>query len=142
MVKKNNSVLYGSLAGLGIIGFYLTVISIFQSFEIALFSLRNLWYWIFPLAAGFGTQIGLYTSIRHTAALNAEVATTGTFSAGSMVACCSHYVLSLIPIAGATALGIFLLEYQEFLFGIGILANIFGIGIMLKHKKRLKGGKC
>ena len=107
-------------------------------------SLSGLWYWLIPLSAGFGAQVGLYTSIRRTAALNAEAAATGTFSAGSMFVCCSHYALNLIPVAGAASLGVFLLEYQEVFFGIGILANILGITIMINHKtkmKLLKGGK-
>src|SRR3990167_6351225 len=98
MVKKNNSILYGILAGTGLLFFYITVVSFFQGIEFAFLNLRSLWYLVFPLAIGFGTQIGLYTSIKHTAALTGTVAGTGGVSVGSMVACCSHFLLNLIPI--------------------------------------------
>ncbi len=142
---RNNSVLYGLLAGIGLLVFYLTVVSIFQGIEFAFLNLRSLWYLIFPLVAGFGIQIGLYTSIKHTAALTGTVAGTGGISAGSMVACCSHFLLNLIPIVGISGLAVFLTAYQKWFLGIGILSNLIGIGLMIKHKnkmKNLKGDMC
>src|SRR3989304_448346 len=135
MVKKNNSVLYGILAGIGLLAFYLTVVSFFQSVEFAFLNLRSLWYLVFPLAAGFGTQIGLYSSIKHTAAMTGTVAGTGGVSAGSMVACCSHFLLNVIPIVGLSGIAVFLAVYQKEFLGIGILSNILGIGIMINHKR-------
>ena len=140
MVKKDNSILYGILAGLGLLTFYLTVVSIFQGTEFAFLNLRSLWYLIFPLAAGFGTQIGLYFSIKHTAALTGTVAGTGAVSAGSMVACCSHFLLNVIPIVGLSGIALFLAQYQKEFLGIGVLSNIVGIGIMLNHRRKMKGG--
>ncbi|MEK6840651.1 MAG: hypothetical protein AABX79_01730 [Nanoarchaeota archaeon] len=138
MVKRDNSILYGILAGLGLLLFYLAVVSFFQGIEFAFLNLRSLWYFIFPLAAGFGTQIGLYASIRHTAAMTGIVAGTGGVSAGSMVACCSHFLLNIIPIAGLSGIALVLSAYQKELLGIGILSNIIGIGIMLNHKNKMK----
>lgn len=139
-MKKNNSVLYGLLAGLGLLAFYLTVVSIFQGTEFAFLNLRSLWYLIFPLSIGFGTQIGLYTSIKHPAALTGTVAGTGGVSAGSMIACCSHFLLNAIPLVGFSGIAIFLAAYQKEFLGIGVLANIVGIGIMLNHRRKMKGG--
>ncbi|MEK6830380.1 MAG: hypothetical protein AABY15_09775 [Nanoarchaeota archaeon] len=137
-MKRDNSVLYGILAGLGLLVFYLTVVSFFQGVDFAFLNLRSLWYLIFPLAIGFGTQIGLYTSIKHTASMTGTVAGTGSVSAGSMVACCSHFLLNLIPIVGFSGVAVFLSAYQKEFLGIGILSNIIGIGILLKHKRKMK----
>jgi len=143
MVKdKSNAILYGILAGLGLLVFYLAVISFFQGVELAFLNLRNLWYLIFPLAIGFGTQIGLYFSIKHTAALTGTVAGTGGVSAGSMVACCSHFLLNVIPFAGAAGLATILMSYQKWFLGIGILSSAMGIGIMIRHKRKMKRGLC
>src|SRR3989304_10560060 len=145
MVKKNNSVLYGILAGIGLLAFYLTVVSFFQSVEFAFLNLRSLWYLVFPLAAGFGTQIGLYTSIKHTAALTGQVAGTGGVSAGSMVACCSHFLFNIIPFLGLSGVAIILMKYQSAFLSVGIISNVIGISLMLKHKRKmrpLKGGNC
>lgn len=142
MVKKDNSILYGILGGLGLLIFYLAVVSIFQGIGFAFLNLRSLWYLIFPLAAGFGTQIGLYTSIKHTAALTGTVAGTGGVSAGSMVACCSHFLLNVIPIVGLSGIAVFLAAYQKEFLGIGIISNLIGIGIMINHKNKMKKGIC
>lgn len=139
---KNNSILYGLLAGIGLLLFYLAVVSIFQGISFAFLSLRSFWYLIFPLAAGFGTQIGLYSSIRHTALLTGQVAGTGGVSAGSMVACCSHFLLNIIPFIGFSAIAATLMKYQPWFLSAGILSNVIGIGIMIRHKNKMKGGSC
>ena len=138
--KKSNAVLYGLLAGLGLLIFYLSVVSIFQGIEFAFLNLRSLWYLILPLTIGFGIQIGLYFSIKHTAQLTGTVAGTGTISGGSMIACCSHFLLQIIPLAGASVLATFLARYQKWFLVIGIISNIIGIIIMLRHKKKMKEG--
>lgn len=140
--KKNNAIFYGILSGAGILFFYIAVLTIFQGFNFALSEFRNLWYWILPLATGFGTQIGLYTSILHTATLNAEIATSGGVSGGSMIACCSHFALNVIPILGFSGLATFLMSYQKWFFALGILSNLVGITILLNHKNKMKGGNC
>ena len=139
---KDNSILYGVLAGIGLLVFYLAVVSFFQGVDFAFLNLRSLWYLVFPLAAGFGTQIGLYTSIKHTATMTGTVAGTGSVSAGSMVACCSHFLFNFIPIVGFSGIALFLAQYQKEFLGIGVLANIVGIGIMLNHKRKMKEGLC
>src|SRR3989344_2519041 len=136
--KKDNSIFYGILAGAGILFFYIGVLTIFQSFDFAISEFRNLWFWIIPLAIGFGIQIGLYNSILHTATINTEIATSGGVSGGSMVACCSHFALNAIPILGFSGLATFLMTYQKLFFGLGILSNITGIAILTNHRKKMK----
>ncbi len=144
--KGSNSVLYGLIAGTLLIVFYLVLVSFFQGVDFAFLSFRSLWYLMFPLAAGFGIQIGLYSSIKHDAQVTGAVAGTGGISGGSMVACCSHFLLNIIPIAGASGLAVFLMNYQKWFLGFGILANVLGIGLMVRHKRKmknnLKGGSC
>ncbi len=142
MVKKDNSILYGLLAGFGLLIFYLSVLSIFQGIEFAFLNLRNLWYFIFPLAIGFGIQIGLYFSIKHTAIINGVAGGTGGIAGGSMIACCSHFLLNLIPIVGISGLSMILMSYQKWFLGVGIIANIFGIIFMLNHRNKMKKGVC
>ncbi len=137
--KKNNSVLYGLLAGLGLLIFYLGVLSLFQGVEFAFLNLKSLWYLIFPLAIGFGIQIGLFFSIKHTAALTGTVAGTGAVSGGSMIACCSHFLLNMIPFLGISGLAVFLMKYQSVFLGVGILSNVFGITLMIRHRNKMKG---
>lgn len=149
--QKSNAVFYGILSGVGILFFYILVLTIFQGADFALLNFRKLWYWVIPLATGFGIQIGLYSSIIHTATINAEIATSGGVSGGSMVACCTHFILNAIPILGLSGLATFLMAYQKWFFALGIASNILGVFILVKHKRTMgnhrflkntmKGGK-
>ena len=97
------------------------------------------------MSIGFGTQIGLYTSIKYNATIKAGAATSGTISGGSMVACCSHYLLSIIPIIGITGLSAFtsfLMTYQKAFFSIGLVSSAVGIAFMFHHKRKMKGDSC
>jgi len=141
-MRNTNAILYGFLAGIGLLAFYILIVSLFQDLELAFLNLRILWYLIFPLVIGFGIQVGLYFSIRHDAYTTTSVATSGGVSAGSMIACCSHFILNLIPLAGFSALSLFLVKYQKSFLEFGIIANVLGIIFLLNHKKKMKGGKC
>src|SRR3989344_6002582 len=110
------ALVYGILAGAGILAIYMSVLTIFQSYGFALSEFKRLWLWLIPLAIGFGAQIGLYSSIKHDVAIKAGAATSGTISGGSMIACCSHYLLNIIPligIASLTGFTSFLMAYQK-----------------------------
>src|SRR3989344_7487090 len=124
-IKK--SIVYGILSGLGILLFFLAILTTFKGYGIAVYEFKRLWYWLVPLAIGFGTQIGLYLSIKHDAVINSGVKASSTLSGGSMLVCCSHYLLSIIPIIGVTALTEFLMSYQKAFFSIGIVSSIAGI---------------
>ena len=138
---RNNSVLYGVLSGIGLLLFSLIIVSTFQGIEFAFLNLRSMWYLIFPLAIGFGVQIGLYTAIKHTAQITGTVAATGAISGGSMVACCSHFLLQVIPLIGISGLAVTLTKYQARFLAIGILSNIIGITLLIRHKNKMKGVK-
>lgn len=140
MNKKSKSILYGTLAAIAIIMFYILVLTFFAGFGFALSNLKSLWFWILPLSAGFGTQIGLYTSIKHSSEVSAVAVSTGTVSGGSMVACCSHFLLNIIPIVGFSGISAFLMTYQKWFFGLGIISNIIGIAFLLNHRNKMKGG--
>ena len=127
----------GVLAGIGIFAFYILVLTFFESYGFAMYEFKRLWFWLLPLAIGFGTQIGLYVSIRHDAILNRGIGASGTVSGGSMLVCCSHYLLSMLPIIGFSGLTIFLMTYQKAFFSIGIVSSVIGIILMLRHKKNM-----
>ena len=141
MEIKIKSFIYGILSALGILAFYMSVLTIFQGYGFAVYEFKSLWYWLVPLAIGFGTQIGLYSSIKHDATINGGMAASGTISGGSMAVCCIHYLFSMIPIIGVTGLSVFasfLMTYQKAFFSIGILSSIVGIILMVRHKNKME----
>lgn len=141
MEINGKSLAYGILSGIGILALYILILTMFQSYGFAIYEFKRLWVWLVPLSAGFGAQIGLYNSIKHDATIKAGVSTSGTISGGSMLVCCSHYLLSIIPIIGITGLStltLFLMAYQKAFFSIGIASSILGITLMLRHKMKIK----
>jgi len=153
MDNKEKSILWGLIASVSLLLFFILIVGAFQGIEFAFLNLRSLWYLIFPLIMGFGYQIYLFNSIRYMALTSGVgmVAGTGTISAGSMIACCSHFLLNMIPIVGASGLALFLTKYQSWFLVVGIISNSVGIISMLRHKKGMmrsmkfnkeKGGKA
>ncbi len=63
---------------------------------------------------------------------------TGGISAGSMIACCSHFLLSAIPFIGLSGIAAFLSAYQKWFLVLGIISNIVGISVMIRHRNRMK----
>lgn len=137
-VKTKNEKLIGAAAGLILLVFYFTFLSLLNSFSHALSEFSRLWYWVLLLAVGFGLQVGLYTFVREairqkqTKGATGAVVASGTLSTGSMIACCLHHLTDVLPILGLAAATVFLLKYQTLFILIGVLSNLIGIAIMME----------
>ncbi|MDO8740745.1 MAG: hypothetical protein Q7J54_04220 [Candidatus Woesearchaeota archaeon] len=99
------------------------------------------------LIGGFGFQISLFTYLRHKSAIGCTTTVaSGGLSTTSMILCCSHYLVNILPFIGVSALAS-LSGYTVWFILIGILSNAAGIAIMLykskgeKNKIRLKKRK-
>jgi Cu+-exporting ATPase len=99
------------------------------SFTVNQFS--EFWYYIVPLAAGFGIQVALYMRLRQVVSRAKDtgtlVAASGTTSTAAMVSCCAHYLANVAPVLGATGLVAFAAQYQVELFWVGLAFNAAGI---------------
>ena len=121
----------GPLAALALLGLYLGLITLAQGWDHALEQFDiDLWF-VLALAAGFGTQVGLFTYLRalHARMAGGEVgmaASTGT-STAAMLACCAHHVSDVLPILGVSGAAVFLGAYQTPLLWVGIVMNLAGI---------------
>ncbi|MBI4441193.1 hypothetical protein HY639_03425 [Candidatus Woesearchaeota archaeon] len=122
---------WGAFAGALLFLFYVGILTSFNSFDHALEQLHSTWYYIVPLIIGFGTQVALYMHLRRAKCASASVATSGGASAGSMVACCAHHAIDVLPFFSASV-GLFIVQYQPFLMMLGVLSNIMGISFMLR----------
>ncbi|MDP3987546.1 MAG: hypothetical protein Q8P80_00175 [Candidatus Levybacteria bacterium] len=133
MIKK--SVLFGMLGGLGLLGFYFVILTLVSGWSFTLEQFDDNWYYVIALSAGFGVQIGLYTYLRQAHHKNSSgkvVAASGTTSTVAMIACCSHYLVNVLPIIGITGFVTIVSQYQTQLFWVGIAANLLGIGYMVR----------
>lgn len=125
---------FGLLATLGLLAFYLGVISLAQGWAHALQQLADDRWFVGTIATGFGAQVGLFTYLRglHAqAAAGGVAASTGT-STAAMLACCAHHLADVLPIIGLSGAAIFLNAYRTPLLWLGIVMNLAGVVYLLR----------
>jgi copper chaperone CopZ len=131
----------GAAAAIAVVGFYLGLITLVSDWYNARMQFEEYRWWILALAAGLGVQATLYAFLRirlngkNVKSAKSSLAASGGMSTASMAACCAHYLVAFLPALGlpflsAAAAG--LAEYQTQLFLLGVLSNLFGIGVMLR----------
>ena len=94
------------------------------------------------LIGGFGLQVGLFTYFNSLNAISCSTTVaSGGISGVSMILCCSHYLLNILPFLGAL-IGISALtalsKYTVYFLLIGIISNLVGIGIMLNQSNKFR----
>lgn len=104
------------------------------------------WPFVAALAAGFGTQVGLYAYLRGltrgpSAAASASTGVgTGT-STVAMIACCAHHATDVLPVLGLSAVagaaGV-LAEWRLPLMSLGIAMNLIGVALNVRLIRQTK----
>lgn len=96
------------------------------------------------VAAGFGTQMGLYQHVRRVVRGDGTVAAVTAGSTASsttaMVACCLHHLSDIVPFIGLSGAATFLIEYKVPVVLVSLAANAVGIALMvrtLRHARRM-----
>jgi hypothetical protein len=126
-------IIFGLLAALGLLAFYLGTITLAQGWEHAIEQLSIDGWFVSAIMAGFGTQVGLYTYLRgmHLHATAGGVAASTGTSTVAMLACCAHHLTDVFAIFGLSGAAIFLNVYKMPLLWLGIVMNLFGIAYLL-----------
>lgn len=120
----------GLLASVMLLSVYFGGLGMLSGWQFTVEQFADWWPYIVTLAVGFGVQVGLYVYLRrgiHGPASGKVVVATGTASGAAMMACCTHYLVNLLPVLGATGLVSFVGAYQVELFWFGITSNLAGI---------------
>ena len=130
----------GVLAAAGVIGFYLGLQTLTSDWSSARLQFDAYRWWILALSAGLGIQATLFSLFRrrvgHTGKKEkCTMAASGSMSGAAMAACCTHYLVPLLPLIGLPFLSTAaagLAQYQTYFFLAGVISNLFGIGYMLR----------
>ncbi len=120
----------GLLASVIALSFYFGALTLVSGWQFTIEQFADWWPYIVALATGFGIQVGLFVYLRravHGAASGKVMIATGTTSGVAMASCCTHYLVNLLPVLGATGLVSFVGAYQIELFWFGIASNLAGI---------------
>ena len=124
-------------AGFGLLAFglllaaFFGVLTLVSGWTFTVDQFSEFWFYILPLAAGFGLQVALYTRLRQLLHQSKDartvMAASGTTSTVAMISCCAHYLVNVAPVLGATGVVTFAAQYQVEFFWIGIAFNAAGI---------------
>lgn len=135
---------FGLLAVLGLLAFYLGIITLAQGWEHATQQLADDRFFIGVIALGLGTQIALYTYLRglQTHATAGGVAASTTTSTAAMLACCAHHLGDILPIVGAAGAAAFLNAYKIPMLWLGIAMNLLGISYLLRKVYQQRDLTC
>jgi len=138
--------LFGLTASLAIIGIYLGMNTLTADWYFARVQFGEYRWWIIALAIGLGVQVTLFTLFRvnlrghQLKGVKSSLAASGGVSTAAMMACCSHYLATVIPALGIPFLSASavasLAEYQVYFFLAGVISCLFGIGLMLRMMKQ------
>jgi len=136
----------GVLASFGIVGIYLGMNTLTSDWYFARVQFSEYRWWIISLAIGLGIQVTLYTLFRahlsgkKKTAANSSIAASGGVSVVAMMACCSHYLATLIPLLGVSFLSVTavvsLAQYQPYFFLAGLVSCLFGITLMVRMMRK------
>lgn len=128
---NRRSILAGAIATIGLATFYLVVLTLVSGWEFTRAqAMRDAPYLaaILPL---FGTQIGLYHSLR-AAAARARATASGGMSGAAMVACCAHFLPTLLPYTGVAAFATVITTWRVPMLLLAIVANAAGITLAIR----------
>jgi Cu+-exporting ATPase len=121
----------GTLAFLIMLGIYFGVLTLVSGWDFTVSQFAQYWYYVLPLALGFGIQMGLYVYLRQRLAHHHTggkvVVASGATSTGAMLACCTHYLANILPVIGAAGAVTLVAQYQVELFWVGLAFNLGGI---------------
>ncbi len=122
---------FGGAALVLLLAVYFGVVGLISGMDFALGQFAKYWYFIVPLALGFGAQVGLYTHLKALAAQHGMpgkvVAATGATSTAAMVSCCAHYLANIVPMLGVAGFLTAVAEYEVQLFWVSLAFNAAGI---------------
>ena len=133
----------GLLAACALLAIYFGALTLVSGWEFTASEFGRYWYFVVPLALGFGAQVTLFSRLRALASTTDHsgtvVAASGTTSTAAMVSCCAHYLVNVAPVLGATGLVAFAAQFQVEFFWVGLAFSAAGIAFVLSRV--LKGEK-
>ena len=136
------SSVFGALAFAAMLGVYFGALTLVSGWDFTAAQFAEFWYYILPLAAGFGVQVAFFVRLRDLVSAvqgTGMVAASGTTSTAAMISCCAHYLTHAAPVLGATGIVAFAAQFQIELFWVGLLFNAAGIAYI--GRKLLKARK-
>jgi len=140
MESKVKGVIFGGFAIMIVIALNAIVLSLLNYPPMAIELIEQYWLLLVILIGGFGLQVGLFTYFHSQNAISCSATiASGDISAFSMILCCTHYILNILPFLGAvvgiSALSVLSGYTLEFII-LGVVSNVIGIVVMFYQQNK------
>lgn len=138
---SRRSAAFGGAAALALSAAFVAVVAGAAGWAHLGSQVRDEWWLLAPLVAGFAVQVALMVELRrrhrfaHAAAVS--VGAGAGVSGVGMVACCAHHLADLAPLAGATGVATFLTDAQRPLILAGLAVNVAAVVIATRKLRRV-----
>lgn len=133
-VKKSLAI--GTSGVFAMLALYFIAVSLISDTAFTVGQFKKFWYYIIPLALGFGAQLALYMylrqAVRQTNGSGKVLAVSGGTSGVAMITCCAHYLANIAPLIVTAGVVTFLTQYQVQFLWVGLLFNIAGVAYIWK----------
>lgn len=130
---NTRSFIVGMLAGIGLVAFYATVLTLVSGWDFTKSQAARDWPFLLAIVPLFATQVGLYHALRVGAraarAAGASAVASGGMSGTAMIACCAHFVPTLLPYAGIAAFATVVTAWRGPMLFLAIGANAVGVAL-------------
>lgn len=130
------SILVGVLASIGLAALYVTVLTLVSGWDFTRAQAARDWPYLLAILPLFGTQVGLFHHLRAAGraakAAGASATASGGMSGTAMVACCAHFLPTLLPYTGIAAFATIVTAWRVPMLLLAIGANLVGIVIALR----------
>lgn len=133
---NRRSLAVGVLGALALIAFYATVLTLVSGWDFTKAQTTRDWPYLAAIVPLFGTQVGLYHFLRAGAtaakAAGASATASGGMSGTAMIACCVHFLPTLLPYTGVAAFATVVTAWRVPMLLLAIAANLAGIGFAMR----------
>ncbi|MBU3923621.1 MAG: hypothetical protein KJ592_01775 [Nanoarchaeota archaeon] len=145
MEAKIKGVLWGVFAAIIVILINWSVLALLNYPMMAIDIINQYWYLLVLLIGGFGLQVGLFVYYNSLSAIGCgTTVVSGGISGVSMILCCSHYILNLLPFLGAVvgmSSLVALSRYTPHFLWLGVVSNVIGIWVLYYQRNKYSKGR-
>lgn len=127
------------LAATGLLAFYLSVLTFVSGWDFTRGQIVKDAPFLALIVPLFGAQVGQYARLRslaHAPASSASTTASGGMSGTAMVACCAHFLPTLLPYTGVAAFATVVTAWRTPMLAIAILSNAAGLAVSTRAMRK------
>lgn len=133
------SILIAIVAAAGLLAFYLSVLTLVSGWDYTRSQIVKDAPFLALIVPLFGAQVGQYATLRSLARARAASASTtasGGVSGTAMVACCAHFLPTLLPYTGVAAFATVVTAWRTPMLAIAVLSNSAGLFLSTRAMRK------